>query len=233
MVKQKLALLFLLVISARISQAQTGIGLEGGISSSYLSTNISNRVSTSISYGAGYTVNLSYQYKIKHWLYIETTPGITQKNYFINRTDSFAGIYEEFKNTYLQIPIMAKFLYGHHSFQAFADAGFYGGYWLSGRVNGVIPNILSITQDAQGNASIQQVSYDEKYQFNRQTDNRMEFGWVAGAGVQYHINHDYMLTASAKYYEALTNQQKDYEVNQVPQYNQTFTFSLGFMKTFR
>src|ERR1700761_8301607 len=119
MVKQKLILLFLLIAFAHASKAQTGIGLEGGISSSYLNTNISNRASTSIDYGAGYTFGLSFQYKIKHWLYIETVPNITQKNYFIDRTDSFAGIYEEFKNTYLQLPVMAKFLYGHHSFQAF------------------------------------------------------------------------------------------------------------------
>jgi opacity protein-like surface antigen len=233
MVKQKLVLFFLLIAVAYLSKAQTAIGLEGGVSSSYLNTNISNRASSIINYGAGYTFDLSYQYKIKHWLYIETAPGITQKNYFIDRTDSFAGIYEEFKNTYLQIPVMAKFLYGHHSFQAFADAGLYGGYWLSATVKGVIPNILSISQDAQGNGTIQQTSYNEKYQINPETDNRLEFGWVAGAGVQYHFNHDYMLTASARYYQALTNQQKDYEVNQIPQYNQTFTFLIGFMKTFR
>jgi hypothetical protein len=223
----KIFLFFLLIIFTPALKAQTALGIEAGISSSYLSTNISNRAATSIAYDIGYTINIPFQYKIKEWLYVETAPNITQKNYSINRTDSFAGNYESFLNTYLQLPIMAKFVFGKR-LQWFADAGAYGGYWLSGRVQGTTPNIFNITA-----AGIQSTSYSEKYQFNNQTDNRFELGWVAGVGAQYHVTKKYMLMASARYYQSLTSQLKNYTVNEVPQYNQTFTFSIGGMMQFR
>jgi hypothetical protein len=218
------------------SKGQTSFGLEAGMSSGYLNTNITNRASTEITNSIGYTINIPFQFKIKQWLYLETTPGITQKNYSIDRTDSLAGAYETFKNTYVQLPLMAKFVYGNR-LQVYADAGFYLGYWLAGRVNGLIPNIFSAMEttnsNGQASSSILFSSYDEKYQFNPQTDNRTEFGWVAGVGAQYHVNKKYQLLISCRYYEALTDQQKKYMFNQVPQYNQTLTISAGTLISFK
>ena len=224
----KIFLFFLLILFTSALKAQTALGIEAGISSSYLNTNISNRAATSINYDIGYTINIPFQYKIKEWLYIETALGITQKNYTINRTDSFAGIYESFVNTYFQLPLLLKFVHGKR-FQWFVDAGAYYGYWLSGRVKGIVPNIYDITSSD----NIQSTTYDEKYQFNSETDNRTEFGWVGGLGAQYHVNKKYMLTGSCRYYQALTSQLKNYEVNEVPQYNEAFTFSVGCMVQFR
>jgi hypothetical protein len=227
MMKLKIILLFLLSIQYVFASAQTSLGLEAGISSGYLNTNISNRPSTEIDYNIGYTITIPFQYKIKDWLYLETDPGITQKNYFIDRTDSFSGIYNGFKNTYLQIPLLLKYVYGNR-LQAFADAGVYGGYWLSARLAGRVPNIFGL----DNSNSLEDDTYNEKYAFNAEKDNRLEFGWVAGAGVQYHVNKKYLLIVSGKFYESLTDQQKKY-VNEVPQYNQTFAFSLGGMLSFK
>jgi opacity protein-like surface antigen len=224
---QRLFLFCSLMLFAFASKAQTSFGLEAGVSESYLSTNISNRAASSIGYDIGYTINVPVQFKIKQSFYIETLLGITQKNYSINRTDSFAGITQSFVNTYLQLPVMAKYIHGKQ-FQWFVDAGGYLSYWLSGRQEGTIPNIFG-----QSSGFIGLASYNDKYQFNSETDNRLEFGWVAGAGVQYHVNNKYMLTASCRYYQSLTDQQKKYEINEIPQYNQTFTFSIGGMKAFK
>jgi hypothetical protein len=223
-----LGLTFLLIVFCISIKAQTSVGLEAGISNNYLNTNISDRVSTVIDYSIGYTVNIPLQYKVKQWLYIEAIPGITQKNYSIDRTDSFAGIYEKFTNSYLQIPLAVKLVYGKR-LQAIGDLGIYGGYWLSSRVSGRIPNVFG--EDSSGN--LQEDNYNEKYQFDSQKDNRFEFGWVAGIGVQYHINQKYMLIGSCRYYQSLTDHQKTYMINQVPGYNQAFTFVLGAMMAFK
>jgi len=221
-------LFFLLICTFSISKAQTSLGIEGGVSSGYLNTNISNRASTSIAYDAGYTFDIPFQYKIKHWLYIETAPGITQKNYTINRTDTFAGIYESFINTYLQLPVMTKFVYGNR-LQVFGEAGIYCAYWLGGRVQGEVPNIFGVAS----NGDIELSSYNEQYKFNSQVDNRFEFGWIAALGAQYHLTKKYMAVFSCRDYQGLTSQQKNYAVNEIPQYNQTFTFSLGVMMKLR
>jgi hypothetical protein len=228
MTKKKLFFIFLLSMQYVFSSAQTSLGLEAGISSGFINTNISNRPSTVIDHNIGYTINIPFQYKIKDWLYFETGIDITQKNYFIDRTDSFAGLYTAFKNTYLQIPLMLKYVYGKR-LQLFADAGVYGGYWVSSRIAGTTPNIFGIDSSNR----IEDINYKQKNTLTSQIDNRLEFGWVVGVGVHYHLNKKYMFIADGKYYQSLTDQLKKYFINEVPQYNTAFTFSLGCMLSFK
>lgn len=229
-VKKKLAILFLSMAAAFGCHAQYSLGIEGGVSAGYISTNISNRASTEINYAIGYTAAIPFQYKINSWLSIEAIPNVTQKNYTLSRTDSLAGAYETFVNTYIQLPVMAKFVYGNR-FQVFADAGFYAAYWIAGTVEGVTPNIFDAETSTNANgqtvSAIGYSSYNEKYQFNSRTDNRFEIGGVAGIGAQYLVTKRMQLIADGKLYESFTDQQKKYEMNGIAKYNQTFTFSAG------
>jgi hypothetical protein len=232
MSKLKVSFLLFFITIAFIAKAQNSIGLEAGISAGRIATNISNRVSTSVDYDMGYSVDVPLQFKLKNWLYLQTIPNITQKNYFLDRTDSLAGAYAGFINTYVQLPVELKAVYGKR-LQFFGDAGFYAAYWVSAKQKGVVPNIFGVEPpNSNGYAIIQYVGYDEKYSFNSKKDNRLELGWVAGAGAQYHLNNKYMLIASARFYQSLSDQQKKY-INEIPKYNQTFTFTAGAMMSFR
>jgi hypothetical protein len=236
MVVNKISLSLLLIMLATVCRAQFSLGVEGGVSAGYLNTNITNRSSTTVDYAAGYTFDIPFQYKINNWFCIETAPGITQKNYSFDRVDSFAGLYDTYVNTYFQLPIMGKFVYGKR-LQVFADAGAYFGYWLSARDKGttfnILGNVIAVNSSGQSYEALEVVNYNEKRSFNSLIDNRTEFGWVTGIGLQYHFNDKYALIGTSKYYQSLTDQQKKYSVNQIPQYNGVFTFSIGGMMVFR
>jgi hypothetical protein len=67
------------------SCAQTLLGIEAGVSSNTLNTNIKNRTSNIIKSVIGYEVGIPIQNKITRWLFLQSTPSFIQKNYFINR----------------------------------------------------------------------------------------------------------------------------------------------------
>lgn len=215
------------------SHAQNSIGLEGGMSNNYLVTNISNRTSTIINSGRGFTANILLRHNLYRCLSAELMPGITRKSYSINRTDSLAGVYENFNNTYLQLPIAISLVYGR-TLQVTMATGLYLGYWMTGRIKGKTPDVYSVTDSVSSSGqvleSFQLKSYDEKYTFNKHRDNRLETGWMLEAGIQYPITHQYWVSAKARYYQALTDQQKDLTINQVPKYNQTWTFTIGIFR---
>jgi len=72
-------------------------------------------------------------------------------------------------------------------------------------------------------------SYNEKYTFDTRRDNRIEAGWLAGAGVSYLFANKYNVFAEGRYMQAITDQQKNYMINQVPRYNQTYAVNIGCM----
>jgi opacity protein-like surface antigen len=210
--------------------AQTAIGVEGGLSNNSYHTNIDNRAATNLTSLTGVSVNLSFRYKVKSWLYITTAPGVVQKGYSMNRTDSLFGEYDRHNNTYLQLPVGISLTYDWRRFRATLDPGIYGGYWLAGRVKGTIANVFSVADNTnssgQTTEQFQLSNYDERYSFLSRRDQRWEFGWVVGAGLQYHLSGKYWLTAAAKYYQSLTSQEKA-AVSIIPAYNRTWTFSIG------
>jgi hypothetical protein len=102
----KTIFLALIILSLKTSLfAQTTLGVEGGLSYNSYHTNISNRAATDLSGHAGYNLSLSLRYKILPWLYAIAAPGLVQKGYSMNRTDSLSGEYDEHINTYLQLPV--------------------------------------------------------------------------------------------------------------------------------
>lgn len=217
------------------SRAQFAAGIETGLSDNYLNTNISNRSYTAIRSGAGFMAGIPLHWKLKSWLFAEAVPEMLRKNYTIHRTDSLVGIYESFTNTYIQLPLSVGVSYGK-CLKVFGNAGVYMGYWLSGSVKGSIPDIFSSSTntntDGQSSESFKLVPYHQKYFFNPKRDNRVELGWMVGLGMQYQLNLRYSLFIKGSYYQSLTDQQKAYMVQQMPQHNQTIIFSIGGMIAF-
>jgi len=229
---RKIATTVLLLVTTLAAKSQSSIGLEPGLTGGYLNTNLSNRESSVMAYRLGYSVAIPFEYKLNDWLSVETDPGIMQKNYSINRTDSLEGAYTSFINTYLQVPVMAKFIYGH-KLKFFANAGFFYGYWLAAKERGETPDIFSATETGNGSgqttSTIRYAGFDQKYPLNNTIDNRSEFGWLAGAGVQKQFRQQYIVYASLRLYESLSQQEKNYILGQIPQYNEVLSFSMGAM----
>ena len=205
--------------------AQTSIGVEGGLSYNSYQTNIANRAATSLSNEAGFSFAFPVRYQVCSWLYVLAAPGLVQKGYSMNRTDSLSGEYDQHANTYIQLPIGFSLTHDWGRLRGGLDAGVYAGYWLYGRVKGKTADIFGST-GASGSEQFQLTAYSESYSFNAQQDNRRELGWWVGPSLRCRLTDAWWLTADAHYYQALTSQEKAPE-SAIPAYNRTWIFSLG------
>lgn len=229
------SLFFFFLFSVQV-KSQLSIGIEGGGTKNYLNTNVSNLVSTKYNPAYGFNIGIPVLYKINDWLAFQADPSYIQKNYQLARTDFFQGVYQDNTNTYLQLPLMAHLSFGGQQLRGFLNLGGYGGYWLSAHIKGTTPNILdepaytNTVSNAQPNNVFDEYTpynYNEKYQFNNTKDNRMELGLLAGVGMSYEMNDKYLFFGEARYYQSMSDQQKNYQINLVPRYNETVGVSLG------
>ena len=230
-----LSFVFFSLLSIQV-KSQLYVGLEGGGTKNYLNTNVSNLVSTEYNPSYGFTIGIPVLYKINDWLAFQADPSYVQKNYQFARTDFFQGIYQNNTNTYLQLPLMAHLSFGGQKLKGFLNLGGYGGYWISSHLKGTMPNILdqpaytNTVSNAQPNSVFDEYTpynYNEKYQFNNTKDDRIELGLLAGAGLSYEMNDQYLFFGEARYSQSMSDQQKNYQINLVPRYNQTVSVSLG------
>ena len=116
------------------ANAQFSVGVQAGYANNYLLTNVSNLVSTKYVSQPGFSVAVPLQYDIADWFAIKAQPGYMQKNYQMQRTGFYKGVYETSTNGYVQLPLMGHFSFGSETLRGYVDAGGYAGFWLSGNV---------------------------------------------------------------------------------------------------
>jgi hypothetical protein len=222
--KAVLLALFFLPLTASLF-AQTSIGVEGGLSYNNYHTNIDNRAATDLTGKAGAAIAVPFRYRLYSWLYLTAAPGLAQKGYSMNRTDSLRGEYDEHVNTYFQLPMGVSFTHDWRRFRIALELGGYAGYWLYGKQKGQTADIFG-NSGSNGAEQFTLIRYDQSYSFNAQRDNRWEEGWWCGPALQYRIASVWWLTAGARYYQALSSQEKTPE-SPIPAYNRTWIFSVG------
>lgn len=217
------------------THAQFSVGIEGGYNNNHLITNNANRAFTNYQPMSGFGIGVPVQYAIADWFAIAVDPSLIQKNYSQVRSDFFTGVYENTCNTYVQLPVMAHFMFGGKQLKGFLNTGAYGGYWMSSRVKGVMPNILDVN-DGTASSTVYDYenpySYNEKHVFDKRKDNRFEAGWLAGVGISYSINDRYEVFSEARMLYSFTDQQKKYMLSQVPRYNTTYGINAGILLHF-
>src|SRR5665213_612248 len=134
--------------------SQLSVGIEGGYNVNYLATNNANRSFTNYGSMNGFNLSIPLQYNIADWFAIATAPAFVQKNYNQQRSAFFAGQYQINYNNYIDLLLKGHFMFGGQRLKGFLNAGMYAGYWLSGRVKGVMPNILDISADNNSSNSV-------------------------------------------------------------------------------
>lgn len=170
------------------------------------------------------------------WKYLFIQPGLSwaQKSYTLKQTsDSLSALNQHNRNDYLQgsLSLGAHYAFKigkqpltyQHLMNIAAWAGLYRGYWVDGHVNGGLANLLN---PAAPNP--QTYTYSEAYTFDNRRDNRWEWGWQAGIRIGLDAGDFCMPFLAVRIYQSLSDQQKDYMLQQVPRYNETLTFALGF-----
>jgi hypothetical protein len=236
--KKIFILIIQVIITSNNSYAQFLLGVDAGYSVNHLSTDISNRTYTKNTNGSGYNVNLHGAFIISDRFKIQTGIGLIQKSYSFVRTGYYEGIYENFTNSYLQIPSLAQFrVLIIKKVKVHFNSGIYGAYWTSAYVDGTLPNIFDSTNQIDDVGEIAQffafTEYSEKYSFNQDKDSRIEYGFVTGLEFNYDPTSRYSVILKASYYQSIADQQKDYMVNQIAKRNQTFCISVGYLIKFQ
>ena len=225
--KKTLSIFFLSAALALPSYAQWSIGFHAGMdlnsmsrSSFYTSRTYESRTGFSAGIVSGYSVN--------DWLGLRFGADLLQKNYRTVYQDAEmakAGCNEDFKNTYLQIPVMADFSICPTKWRYHFLAGAYGGCWLSSRESGAI-NCAGLDPDDDSN--IHTASFEnEKVEFNSTRDNRLCYGVLCGLSIERTLSKRWSVSVEALYCYDLSSQTKDYMSFKDPRYNSTLDCRFG------
>lgn len=214
-------------------KAQLNVGINAGISRNSLISNRGYRSNTDYTKVDGFTAGMVVRYPVNKYVTIGVEPSFIGKNYKIVRNDYYQGVYQATYNNYIQLPMLATFSLSNQRMLGGISAGGYSAYWAHSRKKGVIPNLSDLsTQDGDYTNVFQNIkpfSYDETYHFDNKLDNRWEFGWVAGLDFQYTLSRQFAYFMTARYYYSLTDQGKNYTINQEQRFNQTVVISAGLL----
>jgi hypothetical protein len=223
LIRFRTILIIVSIASVSFSAAQSGFGIEAGLSSNFLHGVHLTESSAELGSGTGFSVNMMYRLQLSSLLSLKTEPGFLFKNYRINRTDSLAGIYTDYSNGYIQLPICLSFSFGHKP-RVNIDLGFYFGYWISAGVKGTEANIFSVRDSSNGMGRVFETfdlsPYSEGHVFSGQTGGRFEFGWMPGISLEYPAGKKYSYSVSVRYLKTVTG----YNLNE------TWGFSLGVIR---
>lgn len=164
----------------------------------------------------GATIGVSGQYNFTDWFGLRADLNWTQKNYRKYRTVLNMVDYK-YRNNYLQLPVMASFSFGGQKLRGFCNTGIYGGYWMNSSRWGTDYN----------NFSNKTYDFSEKQEFDSDRDQRMDFGFVGGAGMEYRFAKHWAAQVELRYYYSIISQQKQYMHVKDYRYNGTTAIQFG------
>lgn len=214
-------------------KAQLYLGIEAGGNKNYLVTSNQAQAFTNYDPKGGFSFGVPLLYQYNDWFALQSGLSYTQKNYQITRTGYFQGIYQKNTNSYLELPILAHFSFGDEQLKGFINLGGYAAYWMSDHLKGVETNVLNTVDSSSASNTLSTntgsygYSYSEPYQFSTLKDKRLELGWIAGAGISYETISGHRFFIEGRYTSSVTDQQKNYQLNQIPRYNSTWGISIG------
>ena len=180
-------------------RAQWSVGLLGGASCNAHSQDVHYMTDYHLESASGLHAGLVGQYDVTDWLAVRAEATFTQRNYALNRVDLPQMDYH-YRNDYLLVPLMASFRFGGERLKGFANAGVYGGWWLSCSRHGTEFNSMSMKT----------YEFSEKVAFNAEKDNRLDLGLSGGLGVEYGFSRHWAVLLEARGYYGLASQVKQY-----------------------
>ena len=212
---------FIALVLPSLAFAQWRVGVNGG--ATYNHSTISKHYMTDYQWKDrwGVTLGVMGQYDVNDWLGVRAELDWTQKNYRLTR-QIFSNLDYKYVNNYLQLPVMASFSFGGKQLRGFCNAGVYGGYWLTSGREGTDFN----------NSSEKVYEFSEDIKFNSERDQRFDFGFVGGIGVEYRFCQRWAAQVEMRYYYSTVSTQKDYMRLSDPRYNSTLGVQAGLWYSF-
>jgi hypothetical protein len=123
----------------------------------------------------------------------------------------------KYRNTYLQLPVMASFSFGGKKLRGFCNLGVYGGYWVHSYRSGKDMNSFTNQYfDIRG-----------KVEFDSDRDKRWDCGLVGGVGMEYRFDRHWAAQVEVRHYYSTTSTTKQYMRNKDYRYHSTTAIQLG------
>lgn len=212
---------FIALVLPSLAFAQWRVGVNGG--ATYNHSTISKHYMTDYQWKDrwGVTLGVMGQYDVNDWLGVRAELDWTQKNYRLTR-QILSILDYKYVNNYLQLPVMASFSFGGKQLRGFCNAGVYGGYWLTSGREGTDFN----------NSSEKVYEFSENIEFNDERDQRFDFGFVGGIGLEYRFCQRWAAQVEMRYYYSTVSTQKDYMRLSDPRYNSTLGVQAGLWYSF-
>ena len=222
MKKIVLVLTAVMLLTTVAAHAQWRVGATIGGDYNFYSVDKQYMTDLEIQGSPGLTAGVSGQYSFMDWLGVRVDLNYTQKNYQIHRAMLDKWEYN-YRNDYLQLPVMAAFSFGGTKLRGFCNLGCYTGIWLNSHISGTDFNLFSSKW----------VSLNENVKFNSDRDNRWDAGLLAAAGLEYHIANHWAIQLEARYYHGLTSTTKPYMRVADYRYNSTMALQVGVYYLFK
>lgn len=215
MEKRRLLLAFALMITL-FANAQWRVGVTAG--ADYNVFSIDKQYMTDVLFDGrwGVTYGVTGQYNFTDWFGVRADFNLTQKNYRMHRAN-IEEVDLKYRNTYLQLPVMASFSFGGKKLRGFCNLGVYGGYWVHSYRSG--KDINSFTG--------QSFDIKGKVEFDSDRDKRWDCGLVGGVGMEYRFDRHWAAQVEVRHYYSTTSTTKQYMRNKDYRYHSTTAIQLG------
>ena len=126
---KKIILTIFLAVMACGAQAQWSLGASAGGDYNWYSINTQYQNDYHYEGAWGWSAAIFTQYQFKPWVALRAEVEGSSKNYRFARSGMYKGTHYNYYNTYVQLPVMAKFMFGSEKDQR-ADFGLAGGLGL-------------------------------------------------------------------------------------------------------
>lgn len=222
----KMIVVATMVFTHTLAMAQWKIGIEGGVAHNTL------LISKSYDYDRHYTggtngiIGVPVRYDFNDWFGLQAEVSYLAKDYSMYRSDIYGDNYYDYTNSYINIPVFARFSFGGSKLRGYVLAGGFLGTWLESYVEGNQRRYFQQDDESYGN-----YHFDEKVPFDSRRDNRFDAGLSGAIGAEYQFAKRFSVFAEGRYLYSLTDMQKDYMMRQPSKHNSTFAFQVGFMYT--
>lgn len=214
--KVKSFILVFFVALAINANAQLGIGLKGGLDFNSVTRSNAGRVDETYHSKNGLDLGLVLSYQVNEWFAMRANVEMMSRSHTMKRNlNAVKGIYTDYNNQYLTVPVMADFTFGGTKVRGHFIMGGYVSYWMKANVSG---NTFDIYDKVR--------PFDETMEFN-EYHNRLVAGVVAGPGLSCELSDKISLELDALLYYDLVSYMKINKVSADPRYNNTASLTLG------
>lgn len=221
----KLAAIAAMVFTPMLATAQWKIGIEGGVVHNTLLVSKCYDYDRHYSGATNGIIGIPVRYDFRDWFGIQADLSYLAKDYSMYRSDIYASNYYNYTNSYLNIPIYARFSFGGTKLRGYVLAGGFIGAWVESDVEGNQYRYFS--QDPY--VDYGNYHFDEKVPFDSRRDNRFDAGVSGAIGIEYQFVKRFSVFVEGRYLYSLTDMQKKYMLKQPTKHNSTFALQIGFM----